>query len=44
MAHSLVEAILDLVDAVWAIPAKIYLMVSLLVLAVILFAAIGPHL
>lgn len=43
-AHSVVEALLDLADAVWAVPARVYLLVSLLVLAVTLFAAVGPRL
>ena len=42
--HALVEALLDLADAVWAVPVRVYLLVSLLVVAVSLFALVGPQL
>ncbi len=41
---AVVEAVLDLLDAFLKVPARVYLLVSALVLAVILFASWGPHL
>jgi len=42
--HALVEALLGLADAVLEVPARVYLLVSLVVVVVIVFAAVGPHL
>ena len=43
-ATALVEGLLDLLDAFLAVPARVYLLVSLVVVVVIVFAAVGPHL
>ena len=43
-ATALVEGLLDLLDAVLEVPARVYLLVSLVVVVVIVFAAVGPHL
>ena len=42
--HALVEALLGLAEAVLEVPARVYLLVSLVVVVVIVFAAVGPHL
>lgn len=41
---AMVEALLDLFDAFLSVPARVYLLVSALVLIVISFAIWGPHL
>lgn len=42
-SHSLVEGILDLIDAFALVRPRTYLIVALVVAAVTLFAALGPH-